>query len=417
MKDVIVIGGGAAGFFAALTAKEANPKASVILIEKAAVLLSKVRVSGGGRCNVTHNCFDPKELSKNYPRGSKELIGPFHTFSPKDTIAWFKARGVEIKCESDGRMFPTTDSSQTIIDCLTGEANKLGVEVRTKVRIETIQKQDDSFSLTLQNGDTLACRNLILATGSSFKGHDWAKALGHTIERPIPSLFTFNSPASDLKELSGIAQSDVEVSLKGSKLKQRGPLLITHFGFSGPAIIKLSAWAAPFMFQNDYKATFVINWLPDFSLNQIQECLRKTSTTLAKFNPFQLTKSLWLAFLGNEAYKPITQISRKSLLKICERLHADTYQIEGKTTFKKEFVTCGGVKRSEVNFKTMESKMCRGLYFTGEVLDIDGVTGGFNFQNAWTTGFIAGNSVETNGSLSYNDGITNTLCEGLPVDN
>ncbi len=366
--DLIVIGGGAAGFFAALSAKKANPFAKILILEKTAQLLSKVRVSGGGRCNVTHNCFDPKEFIKNYPRGSKELLGPFTRFSPKDTIEWFESRGVKLKAEEDGRIFPITDSSQTIIDCLINEAQKLGVEIQTQTRIETINKEHDHFLLQGEKGEMRASK-LVLATGSSPQGHAWAKGLGHTIEPLIPSLFTFHSPTSPLLELSGVSVEDAEVRLEGRTVRQRGPLLITHFGFSGPAIIKLSAWEAPYLFENNYKAKLIINWLPHLTPVQVARGLREKS------NRFNLPKSLW------------NSLSHKTL-------QADIYEIDGKTMFKKEFVTCGGVRRSEVNFKTMESKVCPGLYFTGEILDIDGVTGGFNFQNAWTTAYIAGNSLD-----------------------
>ncbi len=374
--DLVVIGGGAAGFFAALTAKKANPYAKIIIIEKTAQLLSKVRISGGGRCNVTHNCFDPKELIKNYPRGSKELLGPFTRFSPKDTIEWFESRGVELKAEEDGRIFPVTDSSQTIIDCLVNEARHLGVEIQTQTRIETIDRESDRFILGSE-GEEIYTYKLLLATGSSPQGHAWAKALGHTIEPLIPSLFTFHSPASQLKELSGVSVENVEVRLENRTVRQRGPLLITHFGFSGPAIIKLSAWEAPYLFENNYKATLIINWLPHLTPAQVKAGLEE------KGNRFNLPKSLW------SLLSPST-------------LQADRYEIDGKTMFKKEFVTCGGIKRSEINFKTMESKVCPSLYFTGEVLDIDGVTGGFNFQNAWTTAYIAGNSLDLPAEIGEN---------------
>lgn len=363
MFDFVIIGGGAAGIFAAIRAKEANPDLKVLLLERTATLLAKVRVSGGGRCNATHACFDPKELINNYPRGKKELLGPFHRFAPLDTIAWFEARGVKLKTEKDGRMFPTTDSSQTIIDCLLGECDRLGVDIWKQFKVETIEKKSDHFCI---NSD-LNCRHLMLASGSAKQGYAWAKQLGHTIKTPIPSLFTFHSPTSSLKELSGISMPDVEVKLNGLPHKVRGPLLITHFGFSGPAIIKLSAWAAPFMFECNYKAELIINWLPDLSGVDVE------AQDVSRLFP----KSLWRALSNHN-------------------LHNDRYAIDGKTMFKKEFVTCGGINLKEVNFKTMESKVCQGLYFAGEILDIDGITGGFNFQNAWTTAHIAANSLAQN---------------------
>jgi hypothetical protein len=376
--DLIVIGGGAAGIFAALAAKNAHPQLSVLILEKTAVLLSKVKVSGGGRCNVTHACFDPKELVKNYPRGSKELLGPFHRFQPRDTIEWFETRNVFLKTESDGRMFPITDRSETIIECLLSEAKKLGIEIRVRTRVQTIRP---GFVLELQEGEVLQCKKLVLATGSSGEGHAWAEGLGHTIQKPVPSLFTFNVPTSPLKELSGIAFAPVKLEVEG--LTQTGPLLITHFGFSGPAALKLSAWAARPLFEKGYKAPLTINWLPSFSIEEIIKQLKTGD------NPFKFPKNLWKALSGDLSSK-----SNKQYQALAEKLHADVYAIDGKTTHKEEFVTCGGVTLKEVDFKTMQSKICPGLFFAGEILDIDGVTGGFNFQNAWTTAFIAGASLE-----------------------
>ena len=362
--DQIVIGAGAAGIFAALSAKKAFPDASVLVLEKTAALLAKVRVSGGGRCNVTHHCFDPKQLTQYYPRGNKELLGPFTRFSPLHTIEWFESRGVKLKTETDNRVFPVSDSSQTIIDCLLFEAKALGVSIQTQAKIQTIERLHDQFLIHLTE-ETLTCDKLILATGSSSTGHAWAKSLGHTIVKPIPSLFTFHSPTSPLLELSGISVDDVEVQFAQRTYKERGPLLITHFGFSGPAIIKLSAWEAPFLYEHDYKATLIINWLPQLTCFEVKQGLKE------KKQRFSLPKSLW------------------NILKH-RNLQHDTYQIDGKTTFKKEFVTCGGVCRNEIDFRTMQSKVCPNLFFAGEIIDVDGVTGGFNFQNAWTTGYIAG---------------------------
>lgn len=397
MYDFIVIGGGAAGVFAAIQAKIAYPEAKVALLEKSAVLLSKVRVSGGGRCNVTHSCFDPKELVKHYPRGEKELIGPFHRFQPQNTIAWFEERGVKLKTESDGRMFPTTDSSETIIHCLTSEMQKLGVEVHFRQRIEAITFENGQFCLKRKETEALYTHNLLLATGSSAEGYGWAEKLGHTTQKPVPSLFTFNVPTSPLKELSGISLEDVQLELKGCSMMQRGPLLLTHFGFSGPAALKLSAWAARFLHEKEYRVPLIINWLPTWKQHEIYEKLVDLKNdiphkTLVVENPFRMPKSLWRALVGNE--KRLDATSLKELMLLSEKLHADVYQVQGKTTNKEEFVTCGGVTLKEVSFKTMESKLCPGLFFAGEILDIDGVTGGFNFQNAWTTGYIAGNSIK-----------------------
>jgi len=395
--DLIVLGGGAAGYFSALSAKEENPTAKVAIFEKAAVVLSKVRISGGGRCNVTHACFDPNLLCKNYPRGSKELIGPFHQFGPTETIEWFQTRGVRLKAEEDGRMFPITDSSETIIDCLVGETKKLGIELHLIQRIESIEKIEDHFVLKTKDGHEILTKKLVLATGSQSDGHRFAKELGHTIQEPVPSLFTFNVPDSPLQELSGIAFESVKLQLKDISYTQTGPLLITHFGFSGPAALKLSAWAARELYQKKYCVELIIQWLPQLSLKSIVEALhvlkqKFPQKTLIQENPFHLPRRFWKFILGKIEEKKLNDIPLKELDKLAERLYRDVYQVQGKTTNKEEFVTCGGVTLKEVNFKTMESKICPGLYFAGEILDIDGITGGFNFQNAWTTGYIAGSN-------------------------
>ena len=330
MKTV-VIGGGAAGIFAAI-------HCNAILLERTNQLLSKVRISGGGRCNVTTSTTDPKKLIENYPRGSRELLGPFHHFGPLDTVQWFESRNVPLKTEKDGRIFPKSDRSQSIIDCLMQAAKD--VDIRLQQKIKKIRKLGDHFEIEV-NEETLHCDRLILATGSSKQGYLWAEELGHTIQLPVPSLFTFNVPTSPLKELSGIAVQDCHVSLPG--FEQKGPVLITHFGFSGPAIIKLSAFAARYLYEQNYKAPLTIKWTP-----------------------------------------PLPKRLRRALQNEIE-----TYQIEGKTTHKEEFVTCGGVTLKEVDFRTMESRLCPGLHFAGEILDIDGITGGYNFQNAWTTAFLA----------------------------
>lgn len=390
MYDLIVIGGGAAGMFAAISAKAAKPDAKVALLEKSAHLLTKVRISGGGRCNVTHACFDPTLLIQNYPRGSNELRGPFHRFQPRDTVQWFETRGVPLKVEKDGRIFPCSDSSESIINCLTSEAEKLGVEILMRQKITTITKTESGFE-----AGPFTCRKLLLATGSGADGHAWATQLGHTIQSPVPSLFTFNVPTSPLKELSGIAVEMAELKLLGTQLKQKGPLLITHFGFSGPAALKLSAWGARYLHEQQYNVKLAINWLPEYSAPQILEKLtqlKKISPdrTLVSENVFGFPKNLWKQFLSDD--RRLNDFSLRDLQMLAQKLHEDVYQVEGKTTHKEEFVTCGGITLKEVNFKTMESKICPGLYFAGEILDIDGVTGGFNFQNAWTTAYIGGTS-------------------------
>jgi predicted Rossmann fold flavoprotein len=393
---IVVIGGGAAGIFAALSAARKTPIASVILLEKTRQLLAKVRISGGGRCNVTHALFDPKLLSQNYPRGEKELIGPFHQFQPRDTIAWFAARGVPLKIEEDGRMFPVTDSSETIIECLLKEARSCKVDIRMEQKITAIERAERDFHIHFDHQPTLRCQSILLATGSSPQGYAFAKHFGHTIIPPVPSLFSFNVPTSPLLNLSGITIPDVSLSLKGSPFKQRGPLLLTHWGFSGPAALKLSAWAARFLHEAQYQATLVINWLPHLTLDQITERLvtlknQKPSRSLDNENIFGLPLNLWKRLVPERT--PLSHLSHKGLKQVAEILSSSIYAISGKTTYKQEFVTCGGVCLKEIDFKRMESKMISGLHFAGEVLDIDGITGGFNFQNAWTTGWIAGQAM------------------------
>jgi predicted Rossmann fold flavoprotein len=393
MEDLIVIGGGASGVFAAICAKTAHPLSKVTLLEKSSVLLAKVRVSGGGRCNVTHSCFEPASLVKNYPRGFRELLGPFHQFQPKQVVEWFESRGVALKTEADGRIFPVSNQSESIIDCLLQEARKLGVVLLLRQRIQQISKGEEGFKIDLADGE-MWTRKLLLATGSSAEGHKWAESLGHTIQPPVPSLFTFNIPTSPLKELSGISVEKAELRI--DRFSYQGPLLITHFGFSGPAALKLSAWGARYLKEKEYRVPLFINWLPDFSTEEIFKTLVQWKTIhsqkmLLNESPFQLPKNLWKALLGFQFQKKLNDVSHKDLQILAQKLSSDCYQVEGKTTNKEEFVTCGGVSLSEVHFKTMQSKLCPGLFFAGEVLDIDGITGGFNFQNAWTTGYLAGN--------------------------
>lgn len=393
----LIIGGGAAGIFAAICAKAAHPEENVAVLEKSAVLLAKVRISGGGRCNVTHACFDPYLLVKNYPRGEKELLGPFHRFQPRDIVQWFESRGIKLKTEADGRIFPVTDSSETIIETLVNEAKNLKVDIFFRQRIEKIEKKGGFFEISMKDKEVLKAKKLILATGSSQEGYAWAEHLGHTIQKPVPSLFTFNVPTSPLKELSGISIENVEVRLPGTSLVQKGALLLTHFGFSGPAVLKLSAFGARFLHEKAYKAEVMINWLPDMTEEQIFHILTSFKKTfpqkaLISESLFKLPKNLWKSLLGFQFDRRMAEVSLKELQVLSHRLHCDLYKIDGKTTHKEEFVTCGGVSLKEINFKTMESKICPGLFFAGEILDIDGITGGFNFQNAWTTAFLAGSS-------------------------
>jgi predicted Rossmann fold flavoprotein len=399
--DAIILGGGAAGIFAGLTAKAANPNVRVLLLERSAVLLSKVKISGGGRCNVTHACYDPKQLISNYPRGHKELLGPFTRFQPRDTIEWFNTRGVELKTEADGRMFPVTDSSDTIIECLLREAKKVNLEIRLRQRFNQIAKVDDHFQLTSGEGHELACRYLALATGSHPEGHALAKSFGHTIVAPVPSLFTFNIPTSSLHDLAGISVPEVTLKFLDLKFEQTGPLLITHWGFSGPAALKLSAWAARELHQHHYNLPLSVDWIPHFKKEKAMQDLVKARRdyphqTVHNKNLFQLPKNLWRRLAAEiPEDKKFSEMSNDSLHKLCGKLKADLYQIDGKTTHKEEFVTCGGVALPEVNFKTMQSRLCPGLFFAGEILDIDAVTGGFNFQNAWTTGWLTGQAIDS----------------------
>ena len=389
--DTIVIGGGAAGFFCA----SAISKGKTLLLEKSLKVLSKVLISGGGRCNVTHSCFDPKTLTSYYPRGSKELLGVFSRFQPRDTINWFYKRGVELKTEEDGRMFPITDSSETIIWCLTKAASDAGVDLKKGAKIQEVIKEGDWFIVKTETA-LFRSKNLVLATGSSPQGHEWVVSFGHTITPLAPSLFTFNVPTSPLLDLSGISLSKATVSVVGTKLKETGPLLLTHFGFSGPAVLRLSAWGARELNERNYKGTIKIDWTAGISREELKEKILdlKKEKSASQFSleslidlPKNLSKKLY------PHIKRFAELSNKDIEGILDILTASLYTLDGKTTYKSEFVTCGGVSRKEVDFKTMESRICKGLYFAGEVLDIDGITGGFNFQNAWSTAYIAGASI------------------------
>lgn len=398
---IAVIGGGAAGFFAAISAKTHNPSASVEIIEKTSKLLSKVKVSGGGRCNVTHACFSPGQLSKNYPRGGKKLNKAFKEFQASDTVKWYESRGVKLKAEADGRMFPVSDSSQSIIDCLVGEAEKLGVEVRTSCAVEKLSK---GFNLRI-NGKDESFDKVIVATGGSPKssGFEWLRNIGVTIVEPVPSLFTFNMPGNSVKTLMGVVIPEAEVRIQGTKLSSIGPVLITHWGMSGPAILKLSAWGARELAEKGYEFKVQINWIgikneadAQESFVEAMESVRKKKMVNA--NPYSMPNKFWTYILQKAEVNPDSmwmELPKKSKNKILNLLLNDIYEVKGKTTFKEEFVTCGGVVLGEVDFNTMESSQVPGLHFAGEVLNIDGVTGGFNFQAAWTTGYIAGKSVSS----------------------
>ncbi|ATC66018.1 aminoacetone oxidase family FAD-binding enzyme [Nibricoccus aquaticus] len=411
----VIAGGGAAGFFAAITCAETNPDAEVILLESSPALLAKVKISGGGRCNVTHACFDPRELVKRYPRGSRELLGAFHRWQPRDTVAWFAARGVQLKTEPDGRMFPTTDDSQTIIDCLQLAAKNARVQIRTRTALTSITRSAPSsdpstlnsqpstppFLLTLSTGETLPCDKLLLATGGPKISSTPALAvqLGHTVEPPVPSLFTFNIADPRLVELAGLSVAETITAIRDTKLRETGPLLVTHWGVSGPAILKLSAWGARELHARDYRFTLLVNWLAGKNADAARADLAAARTAyprrqVATASPFAtIPQRLWerLVIAAGLAPDAIwTSVSNDRLSALAAQLTAAEFGVTGKSTNKDEFVTCGGVRLSEVDFKTMQSRLVPGLHFAGEALDIDGITGGFNFQAAWTTGHLAG---------------------------
>ncbi|TGK07826.1 NAD(P)/FAD-dependent oxidoreductase [Leptospira semungkisensis] len=411
-KRLVVIGGGAAGFFGAIQTRILSEnKIEVSLYEKSPNVLSKVKISGGGRCNVTHSCFEPEELSKRYPRGEKELRRAFEIFQPKDTIRFFETRGVKLKTESDGRMFPVTDDSESILQCLLQEAKRLGIRIRTKAPITGIYTNEDpsrkKFRIQTEEGEE-DFDSVLVASGSSRKVWGWLENMGHTIESPVPSLFTFEIQNDLLDGFQGLSISDAELSLQNSKLKQRGPVLFTHWGLSGPAVLKLSAWGARSLFQTEYKENLIIDWIPDLSRQDLRDFLLKKKKenpsrkpgSYSEFDlPSRFWERVWEKALGSD--KRWSEVSSKELHEVEETLKRTVLKIQGKGVFKDEFVTCGGVKRKEVDFSKMESKIVPGLYFAGEVLDIDGITGGFNFQNAWTTSYIAGSSIskETNSNV------------------
>lgn len=402
-KTSIILGGGAAGFFAAINTARLNPDQQVIILEKSNKLLSKVRVSGGGRCNVTHACFDAGLLVKNYPRGEKALRQAFARFAATDAVVWFQERGVQLKTEADGRMFPVTDNSQTIIDCLLREAAHYKVDIRMHTEVTGITTENGQFTLQLADGQTLQCDNLLIATGGHPKasGYELLRKLGHTIVEPVPSLFTFNMPGDSVRELMGVSVEKALVKIPGMKNGQEGPLLITHWGMSGPAILKTSAWGARVLHDTQYRFDARIMWVQGRSEQEWRDLLnifreQEKQKQVANANPLPVPKRLWDFFIrraGMHAELRWADVSNKQLNKLLEILLNDTYRVEGKTTFKEEFVTCGGVDLKEVDFKTMESRKVPNLYFAGEVLDIDGVTGGFNFQSAWTTGMIAAHAM------------------------
>ncbi len=429
---IVVIGGGAAGFFGAITCATAHPNTQVTLLEASAQPLTKVRISGGGRCNVTHACFDPALLVQAYPRGGKALRGALTRFQPNDTIAWFEAHGIQLKTEPDGRMFPITDNSQTIVDCLYHAAETAGVKIYTSTPVKSISrhpslllKEDTEtrehgdaenvseiytplptphFQINLKNSKTIKCDRILLATGSNPLGYRWAKEFGHPIEPPVPSLFTFTIQDPRLKDLAGVSVNQASLRLPEADKtvkEQTAPLLITHWGLSGPAVLKLSAWGARFLHDNHYQTPLLINWLPQYNQEKIRQLLISVKSQLPQRQvttscPVPIPKRIWISLVnhvGISTQQRWAEVSKKELNQLIQELNQGRYLIQGKGVFKEEFVTCGGVSLNSVNFKTMESRICPGLYFAGEILDIDGITGGFNFQNAWTTAWIAGQSM------------------------
>ena len=405
MAEVIVVGGGAAGFFGAIACAQANPDIRVTILEAGRQPLAKVRISGGGRCNVTHHCFDPAALARSYPRGGRELRGPFSRFQPQDTVTWFARHGVELKAEADGRMFPTTDDSGTIVDCLQATARNAGVTWEWGVRVEAIDSTAGRFAVLFKSGKPLKCDRLLLATGGAPAGHRLAASLGHEIVPPVPSLFTFAIADDRLRDLAGVAVPNARLRLLGTgkknKLEQTGPVLITHWGLSGPAALKLSAWGARTLQAAAYRLPLEVAWLPDHNLETLQEIFgatreRSPRRQVSGACPVELPRRLWQQLVAHVGIAPETrwtEAPKKALQALARELVQGRYDIKGKGVFKEEFVTCGGVRLKEVDFKTMASRQVPGLHFAGEILDIDGITGGFNFQSAWTTGWLAGQAI------------------------
>ena len=398
--SILIIGGGAAGFFAAINCAEARPDLKIAILERGREVLGKVRISGGGRCNVTHACFDLRELTTHYPRGQKALLGPFHQFACKDTIEWFKQRDVQTKVESDGRMFPITDSSSTIVNCLMDAARKAGVEICMGQSVEAIKAPDeeqDHFEIHTRNGKTYTAQRLMVATGSNPRIWDLLQQMGHQIVPPVPSLFTFNIKDPRIETLAGLSVQNAQLKIASTKLQASGPLLITHWGMSGPAILKLSAFGARTLAEQQYTFELLVNWI-GLSVDQTREQLariRKEAARKAVRNvPFPgIPSRLWTKLTEAaeiDAQTRYADLSKKHINRLIEQLTNGRFSVKGKSTFKEEFVTAGGIRLKEVNFKRFESKIHPGLHFAGEVLDIDAITGGFNFQAAWTGGYIAG---------------------------
>ena len=402
-KRLVVIGGGAAGFFCAINAAQMNPALEVIIVEKTSKLLSKVRISGGGRCNVTHHCFSMAEMIKKYPRGNQFLKRAFHHFFTTDTIRWFEERGVQLKTEADGRMFPTTDSSETIVNCLMKEVNKNGVQILLNREVAALSMLNDEWSIGFKDGEKIMTDFVCIASGGYPKSlqFEWLKKSGHTIEAPVPSLFTFNMPGNNVTSLMGIVAENASVKIAGSKLQEQGPLLITHWGMSGPCILKLSAWGARELAVKNYQFSILVNWLPAFNEQTLKDKFQQVrfdqaAQKIVNRNAFGLPQRLWQYLLQQSGVNENLRwadLPAKEQNKLIKNICSQEFAVSGKTTFKEEFVTAGGVALEEVDYNTMQSKIVPNLFFAGEVLNIDGVTGGFNFQSAWTTGFIAAKAI------------------------
>ena len=398
--DVIIVGGGASGFFTAINLAEQRPDLRIAILERSNEVLSKVKISGGGRCNVTHACFVPNVLTKYYPRGERELKGPFHTFCTGDVMQWFEERGVALKIEDDGRIFPESDNSQTIIDCFLEEAAQLQIKIIKQTIVQQLSQEDDFWKIETSK-EVFLCQQLVMATGSNIKIWDLLKTVNHSIVNPVPSLFTFNIKDDRIKDLMGVSAEMVSLKIKGSNLKANGPLLITHWGMSGPAILRLSAWGARELFDKNYQFQLIVNWTNEYVFDEVLEELMQQKQQhpkkmIFKHPHYQLTHRLWQQLVKASGISETTiwaDVTKKQLVQLTEQLTQAHFQVNGKSTFKDEFVTAGGIDLKEVNFKTMESKLHNNLYFTGEILNIDAITGGFNFQNAWTTGFLAANAI------------------------
>ncbi len=398
-KDVIVVGGGAAGFFAAINIAEQNPKLKVAILERGKEGLQKVRISGGGRCNVTHAEFIPSELVLNYPRGEKELLGPFHQFMTGDTIEWFEKRGVELKIEEDGRMFPISNTSQTIIDCFLNEAKKHKVEVLYNHSVKSIQKEENLWNLEASQGD-FSAEKLLIAAGSNPKIWKLLENLGHTISQPVPSLFTFDIKDERIKDIPGVVALNVEIKVLGTDLWSEGPLLITHVGMSAPSILKLSAFGAIELAKRNYNFEIEVNFIRqafDDCLDLLKELKHELAKkSVFKSTQFELPKRLWHKLVVASDMDKETRwadLNRQQLENLASQLTQAVFKVDGKSTFKEEFVTAGGIDLKEINFKTFESKLHSNLYFAGEIINVDAVTGGFNFQNAWTGAYIVAKSI------------------------